>query len=104
MKTLNNKTFIPYGRQSISQEDIEKVCSVLSSEWLTQGPLIELFENEVANYCGAKYAVAVSSGTAGLHIAYLSAGLGPGHRLWTSPNTFVSSALSLYAELVNLEN
>lgn len=99
MKSLENKNYIPYGRQSISQEDIERVCSVLSSEWLTQGPVIELFEKEVANYCGVKYAVAVSNGTAALHIAYVSAGLGPGDRLWTSPNTFVSSVnCALYCD------
>src|SRR5690349_8914375 len=84
--------FIPYGRQSISPADVEAVLSVLQSDWLTQGPSIERFEQVVAQACGAKYAVAVSSATAGLHLACLAVGLKPGHRLWTVPNTFVASA------------
>ncbi|MHC5936953.1 UDP-4-amino-4,6-dideoxy-N-acetyl-beta-L-altrosamine transaminase [Nostoc sp.] len=84
--------YIPYGRQDISQQDIDAVIEVLRSDWITQGPAIERFEQAVANYCGAKYAVAVSSATAGLHIACLAAGLGQGNILWTSPNTFVASA------------
>jgi dTDP-4-amino-4,6-dideoxygalactose transaminase len=64
----------------------------LKSDWLTQGPAVELFEKTVAEYCGAKYAVAVNSATSALHIACLAAGLGPGDLLWTSPNTFVASA------------
>jgi UDP-4-amino-4,6-dideoxy-N-acetyl-beta-L-altrosamine transaminase len=83
---------IPYGRQDISEEDIQAVAAVLRSDWLTQGPAVERFEQEVARYCGAKYAVAVSSATAALHIACLAAGLKPGDNLWTSPNTFVASA------------
>lgn len=83
---------IPYGRQTISETDITAVCSVLRSDWLTQGPKIKEFEDVVAEYCGAKYAVAVSSGTAALHLACLAAGLGNGDILWTSPNTFVASA------------
>jgi UDP-4-amino-4,6-dideoxy-N-acetyl-beta-L-altrosamine transaminase len=85
-------SFIPYGRQDISQDDIEAVVEVLRSEWLTQGPAIERFEQSVADYCGVKYAVAVSSATAGLHIACLASGLGKDDILWTSPNTFVASA------------
>jgi UDP-4-amino-4,6-dideoxy-N-acetyl-beta-L-altrosamine transaminase len=85
-------SFIPYGRQDISQDDIDAVVEVLRSEWLTQGPAIERFEQSVADYCGVKYAVAVSSATAGLHIACLAAGLGKDDVLWTSPNTFVASA------------
>lgn len=84
--------FIPYGRQDISQADINAVVEVLRSDWITQGPAIERFEQSVAEYCGAKYAVAVSSATAGLHIACLAAGLSAGDVLWTSPNTFVASA------------
>ncbi len=83
---------IPYGRQDISEEDIQSVVEVLRSDWLTQGPAVERFEQEVARYCGAKYAVAVSSATAALHIACLAAGLKSGDALWTSPNTFVASA------------
>ncbi|MEH2366530.1 UDP-4-amino-4,6-dideoxy-N-acetyl-beta-L-altrosamine transaminase [Nostoc sp.] len=84
--------YIPYGRQDINQEDIDAVVEVLRSDWITQGPAIERFEQAVANYCGAKYAVAVSSATAALHIACLAAGLEEGDILWTSPNTFVASA------------
>jgi UDP-4-amino-4,6-dideoxy-N-acetyl-beta-L-altrosamine transaminase len=83
---------IPYGRQSISDEDIQAVVNVLRSDWLTQGPAIKRFEQAVADYCGAQYAVAVNSATSALHIACLAAGLGPGDTLWTSPNTFVASA------------
>ncbi|HLS86065.1 MAG TPA: UDP-4-amino-4,6-dideoxy-N-acetyl-beta-L-altrosamine transaminase [Burkholderiales bacterium] len=83
---------IPYARQSISQADVEAVVEVLRSDWLTQGPCIERFESEVAAYCGARQAVAVSNGTAALHLACMALGLGPGDRLWTSPNTFVASA------------
>jgi UDP-4-amino-4,6-dideoxy-N-acetyl-beta-L-altrosamine transaminase len=84
--------YIPYGRQDISQADIDAVIEVLRSDWLTQGPMIERFEQTVADYCGAKYAVAVSSATAGLHLACLAAGLGEGDYFWTSPITFVASA------------
>jgi UDP-4-amino-4,6-dideoxy-N-acetyl-beta-L-altrosamine transaminase len=85
-------SFIPYGRQQISEQDIDAVVKVLQSDWLTQGPAIDRFEQEVANYCGVRYSVAVSSATAALHIACLAAGLGAGDSLWTSPNTFVASA------------
>lgn len=83
---------IPYGRQNISDADIEAVVAVLRSDWLTQGPAIEQFEREVARLTGARYAVAVSNATAGLHIGCMALGLGPGDVLWTSPNTFVASA------------
>jgi UDP-4-amino-4,6-dideoxy-N-acetyl-beta-L-altrosamine transaminase len=83
---------IRYGRQNINQADIDAVIEVLQSDWLTQGPAIERFEQEVAHYCGAKYAVAVSNATAALHISCLAAGLKPGDILWTSTNTFVASA------------
>lgn len=84
--------YIPYGRQDISDADVAAVVEVLKSAWITQGPTIEKFEQAVAKYCGARYAVAVSSGSAALHIACLAAGLGAGDYLWTSPNTFVASA------------
>jgi dTDP-4-amino-4,6-dideoxygalactose transaminase len=71
-------SYIPYARQDISQQDIDAVVEVLRSDWLTQGPTIERFEEAVATYCGAKYAVAVSSATAGLHLACLGLGLGQG--------------------------
>ena len=83
---------IPYGRQHIDDDDIAAVLAVLRSDWLTQGPAVERFEQAVAARCGARYAVAVSNATAALHIACLAAGLAPGDRLWTSPNTFVASA------------
>jgi UDP-4-amino-4,6-dideoxy-N-acetyl-beta-L-altrosamine transaminase len=85
-------SYIPYARQDISQQDVDAVVEVLLSDWLTQGPTIERFEKAVATYCGVKYAVAVSSATAGLHIACLGLDLSQGDILWTSPNTFVSSA------------
>lgn len=83
---------IYYGKQSISEEDIKAVEAILCSDFLTQGPAIERFEHSVADYCGAKYAVAVCNATAALHIACLSAGLGEEDCLWTSPITFVASA------------
>jgi len=83
---------IPYGRHTISPEDMEAVAAVLRGDWLTQGPAVERFEKAVADYCGARYAVAVNSATSALHIACLAAGLGRGDKLWTSPNTFVASA------------
>ena len=83
---------IPYGRQEITRADIETVISVLESDWLTQGPAVPRFEQEVAGYCGARHAVAVNSATSALHIACLALDLGPGDRLWTTPLTFVASA------------
>lgn len=83
---------IPYGRQSISADDIDAVVEVLRSDWLTQGPAIERFEQAMAATCDARHAVAVSNATAALHIACLALELGPGDWLWTSPNTFVASA------------
>lgn len=83
---------IYYGKQNISEEDIQSVVDVLRSDFLTQGPMIERFEKCVAEYCGAKYAVAVTNATSALHIACLTAGLGSGDILWTSPITFVASA------------
>jgi UDP-4-amino-4,6-dideoxy-N-acetyl-beta-L-altrosamine transaminase len=83
---------LPYARQSISEQDVEAVAAVLRSDWLTQGPAVERFERRVAGYCGAAHAVAVSNGTAALHLACLAAGLGPGDLCWTTPNSFVASA------------
>jgi UDP-4-amino-4,6-dideoxy-N-acetyl-beta-L-altrosamine transaminase len=83
---------IPYGKQDISQADIESVIDVLQSDFLTQGPQVPLFEKTVSDYCGAKYGVAANSATSALHIACMALGLGQGDYLWTSPNTFVASA------------
>lgn len=83
---------IPYGRQSISEADIEAVVEVLRSDFLTQGPAVPRFEQAVADYCGAGFGVAVNSGTAALHIACLALGVGPGDWVWTSPISFVASA------------
>lgn len=83
---------IPYGRQHISQADIDAVVEVLRSDFLTQGPAVQKFEHAVANYCAATHAVAVNSATSALHLACLALDLGPGDWLWTSPNTFVASA------------
>jgi UDP-4-amino-4,6-dideoxy-N-acetyl-beta-L-altrosamine transaminase len=83
---------IPYGRQDITQADIDAVVSVLQSDFLTQGPQVPKFEQMVANHVGARYAAAVNSATSALHIACMALGLGPGDWLWTSPITFVASA------------
>jgi len=83
---------IPYGRQDISQADIDAVVDVLKSDFLTQGPKVPEFEQVVADYCGSKRAVAVNSATSALHLACLALGLGPGDSLWTTPVTFVASA------------
>ncbi len=83
---------IPYGRQSISEDDIQAVVDVLRSDYLTQGPVVPAFESAVAKYCKAKHAVAVNSATSALHIACLALGVGPGDIVWTSPITFVASA------------
>lgn len=83
---------IPYGKQSISDEDVRAVTEVLRSDFLTQGPCVPAFERAVAEYCGAPHAVAVNSATSALHIACLALGVGAGDVVWTSPNTFVASA------------
>jgi len=84
--------FIPYGRQKIDENDIQAVTDVLHSDRITQGPVIEKFESELAKYCQAKYAVTVNSGTSALHIACLAAGVGPGDEVITTPISFVASA------------
>lgn len=83
---------IPYGRQAISQQDIDAVVEVLQSDFLTQGPKVPLFEQALAAKVKAKHAIAVNSATSALHIACLALGLGEGDWLWTTPNTFVASA------------
>jgi UDP-4-amino-4,6-dideoxy-N-acetyl-beta-L-altrosamine transaminase len=83
---------IPYGKQDITQQDIDAVVEVLKSDFLTQGPKVPAFEKALCDYTGAQYAVAVNSATSALHIACLALGLGKGDWLWTSPITFVASA------------
>ena len=83
---------IPYGKQDISKADIGAVVSVLSSDFLTQGPQVPLFENAVSNYCNVDFGIAVNSATSALHISCLALGLEEGDWLWTSPNSFVASA------------
>lgn len=84
--------FIPYGRQHITQADIEAVVAVLRSDFLTQGDKVPAFEQAVAEYCVVDFGIAVNSATSALHIACLALGLGHGDWLWTVPNTFVASA------------
>lgn len=83
---------IPYGRQDIDDSDIAAVVAVLKGDWLTQGPAVGDFEKALAGRVGARHAIAVSNGTAALHLACLALDLGPGDRLWTVPNTFVATA------------
>jgi len=83
---------IPYGRQNITQEDIDAVVEVLKSDFLTQGPKIAEFEKDFAKYIGSKYAIAVSNGTAALHLCTLALGVKPGDKVITTPITFSASA------------
>ncbi len=83
---------IPYGRQDITEDDINAVVDVLRSDWITQGPRLPQFEDALTEYTGATYAVAVNSATSALHIACLALDVGPGDWVWTSPITFVASA------------
>ena len=89
---MSHSSIIPYGKQTISEADIQAVVDVLRSDFLTQGPVVPAFEEAVASYCHVRHGVAVSNATAALHIACLSLGLGAGDWLWTSPITFVASA------------
>jgi UDP-4-amino-4,6-dideoxy-N-acetyl-beta-L-altrosamine transaminase len=94
-KSQQNRKYIrviPYGKQNISQTDIDSVVNVLQSDFLTQGPQVPLFEKTVSDYCDVRYGVAVNSATSALHIACLALRLGKGDWLWTSPNSFVASA------------
>ena len=97
IKNQPKTIFIPYGRQKIDADDIKTVVRVMQSDWLTQGPAIKNFEESLTKYCNAKYAVAVSSGTAALHLAYLAAGLSHGDEVITTPNTFVATTNMLLA-------
>ncbi|ADI37720.1 uncharacterized protein MJ1066 [Waddlia chondrophila 2032/99] len=88
---MNKKTFLPYGRQSISDDDVQFVADALRSDWITRGSKVQEFEEAVAEYCGARYAVAFSSGTSALHAAAHAAKISPYDRVMTTPNTFVAS-------------
>lgn len=85
-------TMIPYGRQDISDADIQAVVDVLRSDYLTQGPAVPAFEKSIADYCGTQHAVAVNSATSALHSACLALDVGPNDVVWTTPITFVASA------------
>jgi UDP-4-amino-4,6-dideoxy-N-acetyl-beta-L-altrosamine transaminase len=84
--------FIPYSRQQVTEADVDAVSEVLRSEFLTQGPAVPAFEEAFARRHAVRHAVAVSSATAGLHIACLALGVGPGSLVWTTPNSFLASA------------
>ena len=84
--------FLPYGRQTIDDSDIAAVVEALRDDFLTTGPRVDAFEQALAERCGARHAIAVSNGTAALHVAVLAAGLKADQRLLTSANTFLASA------------
>ena len=88
---------IPYGKQTIEQDDIQAVVDVLKSDFLTTGPKIAEFEQTVADYVGAKYAVAISNGTSALHAACFAAGIGPGDEVITTPLTFAAMKLMVFS-------
>ena len=94
MKTAGSsrQKMIPYGLQWLEEGDIARVAEALRSAWITQGPLVEEFEQVVARRCGARFAVAYSSGTLALHAACSAAGVGPGDEVVTTPMTFVATA------------
>ena len=84
--------FLPYGRQWIDEDDIQAVINVLKSDYLTTGPAIEEFENQLKTITGAEYAVAISNGTAALHAACFAAGIGEGDEVITTPMTFAATS------------
>ena len=89
---MTHTDFIPYGRQSISDDDIAAVVKSLRSDFLTQGPCVSEFEQAIADKVGANYGVAANSATSALHLACLALGVKENDRVWTSPNTFIASA------------
>ena len=91
---------IPYGRQTLEEDDIQAVVDVLKSDYLTTGPKIKEFEQKVADYVGVKYAVAVSNGTAALHAACFAAGIGEGDEVITTPLTFAAANIFLFFVLL----
>ena len=86
---------IPYGRQNITQDDINSVIDVLKSPFITQGPAVPKFEHSICHFTGAKYGVAMNSATSALHVACWALGVGKEDAVWTSPNSFVASAGTL---------
>jgi len=91
-KRARRATLLPYGKQWLDEDDMAAVRAVLESDYITQGPAIERFERKVADYVGAKYAVAFANGTAALHGACFAAGIGPGDEVITTPITFLASS------------
>ena len=87
---------ISYGKQSINQDDIDAVVDVLKSNFLTQGPKVEEFENDLSHYCNVNFVKVVSNATSALHLAYLALGLTKNDIVWTVPNTFVATANAAY--------
>jgi len=92
MSLNNQQPFIPYGRQDITEDDIDAVVEVLRSPFLTQGPTVPHFEEEIANKTDSRHAVAVNSATSALHSACLARGVSKGDLVWTTPISFVASA------------
>lgn len=88
----NSNHFIPYGKHSINEDDIDSIIEVLANRFLTQGDRVSAFEQSLCEYTGSAFATSVNSGTSGLHIACLAAGVGEGDLVWTVPNSFVASA------------
>lgn len=88
---MSNSPFLPYAKQNISEEDREAVNQALAQPIITRGPLVEAFEKEVADYCGAKYAVAFNNASSALKAAYQAAEVGPNDRVLTTPNSFIAS-------------
>lgn len=99
--TNTNQRFLPYGRQSVDQGDIDAVVAVLRGDWLTTGPAVDAFEAALCESTGAEYAIACSSGTAALHLALMAADIGPGDSVIVPANTFLASANA--ARLVGAE-
>jgi perosamine synthetase len=90
--TSPDRRYLPYGRQTITDDDVQAVVDVLRSDWLTTGPAVDAFEAAICANTGARYAVAVSSGTAALHAAMYAAGIGPGDEVIVPPLTFAATA------------
>ena len=91
---------IPYGRQSIDDEDVESVCSVLRSDWLTQGPKVREFEEALCEECGAKYCILVANGTMALELACLAIDISHGKVGLASPISLMASALSKHTYII----